>query len=343
MRNLFCFLVVTILLCASCGRQESPNLSENVAPDAAGLADDAGLEKIVFLAQWTPQSQFAGFYIAMKKGFFRQEGLDVEVRHFSAASSQTPLSMLRSDSVQIVEMQLLGALMDNNEDEPIVNVMQLSQNCGLRCVSHTPVASLADMNGKTIARWKSGFNEIITIIEKENNLDIKWVDFLSSGTNMYMYNAVDAMLSYSYNEFIELELASGKINSNQIVDMSRWGYNYPEDGLYVTEKYLSEHRETVARFVRAVRRGWDYVRENRDEALDCTLKVMNETGTQGNRAHQRMMLDEILRLQVNPKTGKADYRAVSREQFDEICAKLTRNNLMNRKVNYEDFVYETSK
>lgn len=343
MKYIFRYFMALVLVLASCGSQDAPNGAEADTCGQDITVQGVHLEKVVFLTQWLPQAQFAGFYMAKEKGYFLQEGLDVEIRHVDANSSQTPVSMLCGDSVQIAEMQLLGAVKGYDAESPIVNVLQLSQNCGLRYVSHTPVAGLEATNGKTVARWKSGFDEIITVIEKENGLDVNWEDFLSSGTNLYLYDAVDATLCYSYNEFIELELAGGKISSKQILDLSQLGYNYPEDGLYVTRKYLSEHEETVGKFVRAVKRGWDYVRENRDEAVDCTLKVMNENGVLSNRAHQRMMLDEILRLQVNPRTGKPDYEAVSRGTFDEICGKLLRNNLMDRKVKYEDFVYETSK
>ncbi|MEI6050175.1 MAG: ABC transporter substrate-binding protein, partial [Bacteroidota bacterium] len=55
------------------------------------LFSQAQLPKIVFAPQWLPQAQFAGYYIAQDKGFYKEAGLDVEIIHPSASVKASAL------------------------------------------------------------------------------------------------------------------------------------------------------------------------------------------------------------------------------------------------------------
>ena len=44
-------------------------------------------QRIVFTPQWTPQSQFAGYYVAQEKGFYQEAGIEVIIKHPSASYS----------------------------------------------------------------------------------------------------------------------------------------------------------------------------------------------------------------------------------------------------------------
>ena len=65
-------------------------------------------ERIVFTPQWTPQSQFAGYYVAQAKGFYQEEGLEVVFDHPSASSSA--LNRLEAGNSHIITLQLIQAI-----------------------------------------------------------------------------------------------------------------------------------------------------------------------------------------------------------------------------------------
>ena len=188
-----------------------------------------------------------------------------------------------------------------------------------------------------MGRWKVGFGEICDVFCCKNGLTVNWIPYIQ-GINLYVSGAVDALLCYSYSEFILLELATGGIPSENLIRFRDYGLNYPEDGLYVTEKYYKEHPETVEKFVRASRRGWDYARQHPEEALEISMKVIQMFNVATNVVFQQKMLEEILRLQVNPATGVADYAPVSRAIFEDMCAALREAGHLTTDLKYEDLI-----
>ena len=296
-----------------------------------------GQTKVTFYPQWTPQAQFAGFYVAYEKGFFADEGLDVEIRHLGLNSTESLEDVLVSGKAQIIGQQLLKSIIARADGKDMVNVMQITQKSGLCCVSHDPISSFEELDGKKVGRWKAGFSEICDIMEAEKGVNADWIPFIN-GSNLYIFGAVDATLCYSYNELLTLELAIGEIPQDHIIWFADNGYTCPEDGLYVTGDYYRDNKDTVEKFVRASKRGWDYAREHQDEALDITYGYINAAHVLTNVVHEREMLKQYLNLQVNPATGEADYAPVSREVFDQLCRQLLETGYIVAEPDYNTMI-----
>lgn len=293
--------------------------------------------KITFVPQWTPQAQFVGYYMALEKGYYAEEGLDVTIDHVGVNSTESVLGKLTSGNAQIVGQQLLQSIISMSDGIDIVNVFQLTQRSGLRLVSHTPVKTPEDMDGMKVGKWKSGYSEFCDMMEVYKGIHVGWVPFIN-GINLYIYGAVDATLCYSYSELISLRLAIGDIPSEHILVFSDFGYNCPEDGLYVMSSYYMNNKDTVDAFIRASKRGWDYVREHRAEAVDLSLRYCREGHVVTNYAHQKLMLEEYLALQVNPDTGVADYAPVVESEYDEMCEALMDTGYITTKPVYKEVI-----
>ena len=298
------------------------------------LAAD-GQKKVVFMPQWIPQSQFAGYYLALEKGFYAEEGLDVEIRHITGLGTDVPEDHLVQDEVQIAGMQFLQALLYQAGGAELVNVLQVTQNTGLACVSQQEIASLHDLDGKRVGRWLKGYSEICRIIEREESIFFEWVPF-KRGINLFIYGAVDATLCYTYSELLLLEQSRGRIPESHIYRFADSMIDFPEDGLYVTRSYYDKNKETVDAFVRASVKGWNYAREHRDEAVASCRKYLKAAGIKTNDSFQKLMLDAYLELQVNHNTGKADFAPISRETFESWAKRFYESGSSTRLVKYEE-------
>ncbi len=294
-------------------------------------------QKVTFMPQWTPQSQFAGYYVALKKGFYTEEGLDVEIKHLSVNSTETATDYLLRDEVQITGMQLIQAMIARSNNTPLVNIFQLAQRTGLMCVSHTPIFAPSDLTNMKVGRWKAGYSDICEIINTQIDSKINWVPFIN-GINLFIYKAVDATLCYSYSEYIQLLQALGRIDQKNVIRYYDFGYTIPEDGLYVTEQYYSRNKQTIDKFVRATKRGWDYTRENIDEALEITKSYTDAANIITNDNFQRLMLEEYLRLQVNPRTNKPDYSPIDEHEFNKMIDDIFESGHIVKKINYKDVI-----
>jgi len=291
--------------------------------------------KITLMTNWTPQAQFAGYYVAKEKGFFDEAGLDVTVQGFSPSSNDDIFSWLNTGKIDAMVFQMAGAVKHRAEGMQIVNILQTSQVNGLVFVSSSPVHYLKDLSGLRIGIWKNDVADVAKMALTDNKVIYSDIPVLQSMSIFYA-GAVDAILVYTFNEYIQILFRQGEIPEDNVVRISDLGYNFPEDGLYVTEKYMNKHPKEVKAFADACRRGWEYAASHREEALEITMKYITDARAFTTRQLQKMMLDEILRLQINPKTGTRDFAPVSEDVFNDIQNKLFRVGLISRTINYRE-------
>ena len=147
---------------------------------------------------------------------------------------------------------------------------------------------------------------------------------------------MDICLVGSYNEYIQLAECGFQSDSSYIYRFSDYGYNLPEDGLYVTREFYQSHSDTVAKIVRASVRGWKWAGEHPEQALDIIMEVVRRNNIGTNRYHQRKMLEEQLRLQVDESTHTRTYH-LSRQGFER-AANILLDDKEKSRILYEDFV-----
>ena len=261
-------------------------------------------QRIVFTPQWTPQSQFAGYYVAQEKGFYRDAGVEVDFQHPSA--SYSALNRLLEGSSDMITQQLTQAIIGIDRGIPLIHVLQTSQRNAMVLVGRTDaIRKIEDLKKKKVGVWKVGFGELAYIMNVEERLGIKWVPFLE-GTNLFISGAIDATLAMSYNEYLQIKVSGHE--DKPVIRFSETEYDYPEDGLYVTAEYYQRYPEKVQAFAEASRRGWEWVHEHPEEALDIVMKWVEKENVHTNHIHQRWMLEEVLRLQCAEGEKKPSFR-----------------------------------
>lgn len=292
-------------------------------------------QTITLTPKWTAQAQFAGYYVADKMGFYKEEGVDVCIQHPSI--SESSFSFLDKGRAQVVVMNLSYALMERISGAKVINIMQTSQENSLLLISHHPLKDVASLQHKKIAVWNHLSEELLNQIAHHYGLEVEWIRF-NSGINVFLSGAVDICLVGSYNEYIQLSEYGAEVPPTNMLRFADLGYNLPEDGLYVTEEFYREHPETIKKLVRASIRGWQWANEHREETLDIVMQEVYKHNIGSNRYHQRKMLEEVLRLQVDRQKEKRTYH-LSREGFN--CAidnLLPENAKKDNHIRYEDFV-----
>ena len=208
-----------------------------------GLATHSQAQtRLVFTPQWTAQAQFAGFYVADAKGFYKEAGLNVSIEHPS--SSNPNINRLKMGQCQFITLHLVSAMKFIDEGIQLVNISQHFQQNTQMIVSHKPLKGIESLRGMKIGHWKSGFSELAFSMNNRYNLNIQWVPFISH-INLYISNAIDATMAMSYNEYFQLKIAGQKIQKDQTLYFRDIGYNVPEDGVYTTASFYKTHKQEV--------------------------------------------------------------------------------------------------
>lgn len=280
-------------------------------------------QKIVFTPQWTAQSQFAGYYVAQEKGFYKEAGLDVEIVHPSASYSAT--NRLIEGSSNVVTLQLMQAIAEIDKGAELVNILQTSQHNGLVIVSRKgSLESFNDLKGKKVGIWQAGFGELALLADKELGLGIQWIPFIQN-VNLFLSGAIDATLAMSYNEY--LQIYSSGYNNAPVLRFKEAGFDIPEDGVYVTKDYYSRFPQKMEAFAQASRKGWEWAHAHPAEALEIVLEVMESEKVPTNRIHQEWMLEEILKLQKDTPHGTATFQ-FDEEKFGKAVDMMLRHGLI---------------
>ena len=305
----------------------------SIAAAMMGVLPAKAQKKIIFTPQWTAQAQFAGYYVAQEKGFYREAGLDEEIVHPSV--TQSAVSRVRNNESQATTLQLCQALEIIDNGIPLVNILQTSMNNAMVIVSRRDEDPLK-LPGMKVGIWNAGFGQLAICMSIKDHLNYEWIRFASS-INLFVSGAIDATLAMSYNEYYQLAQAGVKLSEKNVYRFCDHGYNVQEDGLYMTREYYDKHRDEALRFAEASKKGWEWAAEHPDETIDIVMQYERRERIGTNRILQQLMLKEVLRLLVDRESGKREYRL--RPDMVKKASQLMRENMMlEKEVTYEQLI-----
>ena len=297
-----------------------------------GLATHSQAQtRLVFTPQWTAQAQFAGFYVADAKGFYKEAGLNVSIEHPS--SSNPNINRLKMGQCQFITLHLVSAMKFIDEGIQLVNISQHFQQNTQMIVSHKPLKGIESLRGMKIGHWKSGFSELAFSMNNRYDLNIQWVPFISH-INLYISNAIDATMAMSYNEYFQLKIAGQKIQKDQTLYFRDIGYNVPEDGVYTTASFYKTHKQEVEKFAEATRKGWEWAYNNPEETLDIVMMYCQANNVATNRVVQEWMLQECLKVLSNKNTGKRTY-TLDPKGLDLANQLMTEGGVIKQAISYQ--------
>ena len=292
-----------------------------------------GQEKFIFTPQWTAQAQFAGYYVAQEKGFYKEAGLNVEIVHPSL--TQPAMKRIQNKESHATTLQLCQAIEIVDGGIDLVNILQTSMNNSMVIVSRRGVDPLTQ-KGERVGIWSAGFGQLAICMNKKEHLDYEWIPF-ASNVNLFVAGAIDATLAMSYNEYYQLVQTGLPVNEKSVYRFCDHGYNVQEDGLYVTREYYNKHREEAKKFAQASRRGWEWAAAHPEETLDIVMKYVQESHLITNRVLQKLMLEEVLRLQVDRESGKREFR-LRPDMVKRASDLMLESKMLKREVTYDQLI-----
>ncbi len=288
---------------------------------------------LVFTPQWTAQAQFAGYYVAESKGFYRDAGVKVRIEHPSA--TQPAMDRLRRNECQATTLQLCQALEIVDGGIPLINILQTSMNNAMVIVSARGKDPLTQ-KGERVGIWSVGFGQLAICMSVKDKLNYQWVRF-AQNVNLFVSGALDAKLAMSYNEYYQLVQAGIQMTDKNVYRFCDHGYNVQEDGVYMSREYYESHKEQAHRFAEASKRGWEWAAQHPEETLDIVMQYVKQDRIATNRIMQRLMLKEVLRLQVDRESKKREFR-LRPDMVRQANSLMVENNMIKREISYDELI-----
>jgi NitT/TauT family transport system substrate-binding protein len=290
----------------------------------------------VFTTAWTPQAEFAGYYVAKEKGFYKEVGLDVVIQSPTLTSSV--YHRLETDESDACMFSLMSAIDIIANGTPMVNILQTSMNSSYLIVSRWGKNPLEE-KGKRIAVYMSEPNYMAYILNKKKQTNYEWVVF-TGNINVFLSGGVDMMSAVSYNEYLLLRQAGFEMSEKSVFRFKDHGYNIQENGVYVKREYYDTHQEQVKRFASASKKGWEWAAAHPDQALDIVMKYVRDAHVQTNRVIQKLMLEDILKLQLDRDSGKREFR-VRPDMVEKASFLMKDFGTISRDVTYQELMGQT--
>jgi NitT/TauT family transport system substrate-binding protein len=261
-----------------------------------------GADPLTLQTKWVTQAQFAGYYVAKDKGFYKDENLDVTIK--AGGPDVAPEQVIAGGGADVIVDWMAGALAAREQGVKLVNIAQPYKRAGLEliCPKDGPIQTEADFPGHTLGVWFYG-NEY-PFFAWMHKLGIP-TDGGPKGVNVLKQNfdvsaltqhQADCISVMTYNELGQA--ADAGFTADKIIQFnySKLGNDLLEDGLYTTEDKLADPKmkDELVRFVKASMKGWQYAIEHPTEAAQIVLDN-DESGAQ-TLAHQEYMMTEVGKL-----------------------------------------------
>ena len=282
----------------------------NLIAGIASAADDVTLQ-----LKWVTQAQFAGYYVALDRGFYDAEDLDVTIK--PGGPEIAPTQVLAGGGADVTVEWMPAALAAREKGLAMVNIAQPFKSSGLMltCRKDAGIESTADFRGKTLGVWFFGnefpFLSWMSQLGIPTDGSANGVEMLKQGFNVDpILNGQAACVStMSYNEYWQIIDAGLSPSDLKLFKYEDQGVATLEDGLYVLEQRLEDaaFRDKMVRFVRASMKGWKWAEDNPRQAALIVLDY-DETGAQTEK-HQVRMMGEIAKLTAgsNGSLSPRDY------------------------------------
>jgi NitT/TauT family transport system substrate-binding protein len=279
-------------------------LMMGIAAGALALASTSAIaaDALTLQTKWVTQAQFAGYYVAKDKGFYKDADLDVTIK--DGGPDVAPEQVIAGGGADVIVDWMGGALAAREQGVKLVNIAQPYKRAGLEliCPKDGPIKTEADFPGHTLGVWFFG-NEY-PFFAWMHKLGIP-TDGGPKGVNVLKQNfdvsalvqkQADCISVMTYNELGQA--ADAGFTADKIIQFnySALGNDLLEDGLYTTEEKLADPKmkDELVRFVKASMKGWQYAIEHPDEAAQIVLD--NDPSGAQTLAHQKFMMEGVGKL-----------------------------------------------
>jgi NitT/TauT family transport system substrate-binding protein len=269
-----------------------------------------GLTKVKLQLQWFKQGQFAGYLAAVDQGFYREQGLDVQI--LDGGTDIVPQTVLAQGQADYAIAWVPKALASREAGAGITDVAQVFQRSGTLQVAFKSagISAPADLKGKKVGNWGYGNEfELFAGMTKAGLNPAKDVTLVQQqfDMNAFLEHDIDAAQAMSYNEYAQVleskNPATGKLYTPDDLTTINWndqGVAMLQDAIWANSEKLKDtaYRDRTVKFIAASLKGWAFCRDHVDKCRDITVAAGATLGA----SHQQWQITEINKL-IWPAAG----------------------------------------
>jgi signal transduction histidine kinase len=291
-------------------------------------------QKVVLQLDWLNQFQFAGYYVAKEMGYYKDVGIDVEIKEFN---NQIDLSTVVEKGGADFAVGRSSLLIDKINDKDVVALGAILQEDPLMLLvrGDSNISSLRDLKNKRIMLTDDakGTASIMAMLSS-SGITQKDIEIVPHSFNLddLIKGKVDAAASYISNEPIVME---DKGIGYKIFHPKDYGFQFYSDILFTSSDFIKKNPKLTREFYEASIKGWKYAFENISHTSEIIYKHHN---TQHKTLIQLIKEGEILKRLAYSKNGTIGYLDIAR--LNDIVKVYKVLGLASKDVDLDTFIYE---
>lgn len=320
--SFYLILIISIFILTSCSSKEPQNKTESPQ-------NTQEKEKIRIVLDWTPNTNHTGLYVAQSKGFFAEQGLEVEIMQPPEGGAET----LVGGGGAEFGISFQDTLAPNNASEnpiPVTAVAALIQHntSGIISLKEDGIDSPAKMAGHTYATWDMPIEQAIIkkIVEDDGGKfeDINMVPSTVTDVITALQTDIDAVWVFYAWDGIATKVRGLDTNYLNFADYGK-ELDYYSPVLITNNEYAKANPETVKKALTAIKNGYEFAIENPEDAAQILLEAAPELDSEIVVESQKWLANQYI-------ADAEKWGYIDQERWDAFYGWLFDNKLVENEI-----------
>ncbi len=298
--------------------------------------NDDNLEKVSLQLQYFHQFQFAGYYVAKERGFYRDVGIDLDIHEFKVGVIPVDEVLLGKANYAIGRSALIAQRSNGNKVVALLSVLQSTPSVMMSKKSSN-IDKIDDFIGKKMAIIGTEVSDSIHALLLSKKIDFSDinVEINKNRFELLLKDKVDIITGYTSNQPYYFEKLGIELN---IFDPKDYGFDFYSEVLFTSEDELNNHKERVDKFINATLKGWRYAFEHIDETVDLILKKYNAQ----NKSKEALLFEaKVLKELAFYNTDELGH--IQESKMQRIYDMYNLMGLVENKIDFSKFIYHPDK
>ncbi len=286
-------------------------------------------KEVTVRLKWITQAQFAGYFVALEKGFYEEENLIVSINE--GVYGKNPLKTVKNE---VEEFGVLWASDIVGDSENFISLANILKDNGFLLISkkNKGIDSISKFKNKKISTWFIGHEyQLKSLLSKKGLVEqAKRIISQKWDLTQFYNNEVDVVSAMSYNELLTVFENGYPRKKLNIFNLRSNGVGFPGQNIFTTRSFYKNHPDVCRGFVKASIKGWEYAINNPNKAVEILLKYDYENKL--DKKHQYNQMIEIIKL---IKADKFQIGIHNRSDYEYIKKVFMENRIVNENLNVE--------
>lgn len=296
------------------------------------------LEKVRLQLKWFSSFQFAGYYMALEKGYYAESGLDVELIERDPAKNNILQVAEGAAEYGVADS---AVLLYRAQGKPLKILASIFQHSPLVFISkkESGIFSPYEMKGKTLSYQRGLDDAPLLATLKEANLneaDYRYAPLDFSSTE-FIHGDVDVISAYLSDQPYFMKEQGVEIN---IINPLNYGIDFYGDNLITTQHELDSHPERAKAFLAASLKGWKYALEHKEETIAILRSRYGAKRSADHLAYEAKIIEQMMM----PDMVVIGYSSIERfHRIAEIYQRIGKIDKSQAQVALDSLIYDPNK